>query len=222
MRRPLRIRGRRWVSLGPNFTSGPGLRIDAFGDDSTSGIIIDIGSDVTLNDYVHIGAVDSIKIGNRVLIASRVFITDHSHGSYGRGGVHTDPRVAPGERLLSASPVVIEDDVWLGEFVSVLAGVRIGQGSIIGTMSTVTRDIPPYCIAVGSPARVIKVCFFLKLIRAGAYYQPEQFFFIFIYILNHKRARLAASSLDRRTLLTRRMRNVNPWRAGPRGRRAAA
>jgi len=52
--------------------------------------------------------------------------------------------------------VVMEDDVWLGEFVSVLAGVRIGKGSIIGTMSTVSRDIPPYSIAVGSPARVIK------------------------------------------------------------------
>lgn len=156
VRRPVRIRGRRWILLGRNFTSGPGLRMDAFGDSSTTGVLIDIGSDVTLNDYVHIGAVDSIKIGNRVLIASKVFITDHSHGSYGKGGVHSCPRVAPNQRDLSASAVVIEDDVWLGESVSVLAGVRIGRGSIIGTMSTVTRDIPAFSIAVGSPARVIK------------------------------------------------------------------
>jgi acetyltransferase-like isoleucine patch superfamily enzyme len=156
MRRPLYIRGKRWIALGANFTCGRGLRMDALGDSSITGFLIRIGSDVAMNDYVHIGAVESVSIGDRVLIASKVFISDHDHGSYGKGGLHTDPRIPPRQRLLSASPVVIEDDVWLGEFVSVLAGVRIGKGSVIGTMSTVTRDIPPYSIAVGSPARVIK------------------------------------------------------------------
>ena len=130
--------------------------MDALGNVSTAGPLIRIGSDVAINDYVHIGAVESVSIGDRVLIASKVFISDHDHGSYGKNGVHSDPRIPPGERPLSAAPVVIEDDVWIGEFVSVLAGVRIGKGAIIGTMSTVTKDIPPYCIAVGSPARVIK------------------------------------------------------------------
>lgn len=156
MRRPLYIRGKRWIALGSNFTCGRGLRMDALGDSSTTHPLIHIGSDVSMNDYVHIGAVESVTIGDRVLIASKVFISDHDHGSYGKGGIHSDPRIAPAKRPLSASPVVIEDDVWLGEFVSVLAGVRIGKGSIIGTMSTVSRDIPPYSIAVGSPARVIK------------------------------------------------------------------
>jgi lipopolysaccharide O-acetyltransferase len=130
--------------------------MDALGDSSTTDPLIRIGSDVAMNDYVHIGAVDSVSIGDRVLIASKVFITDHDHGCYGNGGIHSDPRTAPGKRLLSASPVVIEDDVWIGEAVSVLAGVRIGKGSIIGTQSTVTHDIPPYCIAIGSPAHVVK------------------------------------------------------------------
>lgn len=130
--------------------------MDALGDSSNTGPLIRIGSNVEVNDYVHIGAVDSVTIGNRVLIASKVFISDHDHGSYGKGGIHTHPGIAPSLRPLSALPITIEDDVWLGEFVSVLAGVRIGKGSIIGTMSTVTRDIPPYSIAVGSPARVIK------------------------------------------------------------------
>jgi lipopolysaccharide O-acetyltransferase len=156
MRRPVYIRGRRWIALGPNFTCGRGLRMDAFGDSSTTGSLIHIGSDVAMNDYVHIGAVESVSIGDRVLIASKVFISDHDHGSYGEGCLHSDPRIAPSDRPLSAAPVIIEDDVWLGEFVSVLAGVRIGKGAIIGTMSTVARNIPPYSIAVGSPARVIK------------------------------------------------------------------
>ena len=137
MRRPLYIRGRRWIVLGRGFTCGRGLRMDALGDSSTTHPLIHIGSDVEMNDYVHIGAVESVTIGDRVLIASKVFISDHDHGSYGKGGIHSDPRIAPAERPLSAAPVVIEDNVWLGEFVSVLAGVRIGKGAIIGTMSTV-------------------------------------------------------------------------------------
>ena len=51
---------------------------------------------------------------------------------------------------------MIEKNVWLGEFVSVLPGVKIGEGSIVGTMSVVNKDIPPYSISVGSPARVVK------------------------------------------------------------------
>lgn len=156
VRRPFYIRGRRWIVLGPGFTCGRGMRLDAFGHKSRKDPLIRIGSDVAINDYVHIGSVQSVTIGNRVLIASKVFISDHDHGGYGRKGVHTDPRIAPGERPLIAAPVVIGDDVWLGESVSVLAGARIGKGSVVGAMSTVTGDIPAYCIAVGSPARVIK------------------------------------------------------------------
>jgi lipopolysaccharide O-acetyltransferase len=156
VRRPVYIRGRKWIDFASGFTAGRGLRIDALGDDQTDGALLRFGTNVRMNDYVHIGAIESISIGNRVLIASKVFITDHDHGTYGNRGIHSDPRVPPNERSLSSAPVVIEDDVWLGEFVSVLAGAHIGRGSIIGTMSTVIGDIPPYSIAVGSPARVVK------------------------------------------------------------------
>jgi lipopolysaccharide O-acetyltransferase len=142
--------------FGNNFSCGRGLRLEALGNSSTNSPLIHIGADVAINDYVHIGAVESVFIGDRVLIASKVFITDHDHGCYGKGNVHSDPRTSPSERELFSSPVVIEEDVWLGESVSVLAGVRIGKGTIIGALSTVTKDIPPYSIAVGSPARVIK------------------------------------------------------------------
>ena len=156
IRRPFYVRGRRWIDFGENLTCGRGLRIDALGDPASAAPLIHIGANVEMNDYVHIGAIESVTIGDRVLIASKVFITDHEHGGYGKAGVHSVPDIAPSKRPLVALPVVIEDDVWLGEFVSVLPGVRIGKGSVIGTMSTVTQDIPPYSIAVGSPARVIK------------------------------------------------------------------
>jgi lipopolysaccharide O-acetyltransferase len=155
VRRPAFIRGKQWIKVGDGFTTGRALRMEAFPADSSDRIRIEIGDHVQLNDYVHIAAVDYVYIGNDVLIASKVFISDHNHGSYS-GKEQDSPLVPPVARVLHSNPVVIEDNVWIGEFVSILPGVRIGEGSIIGTMSVVTRNIPPFCIAVGSPARVIK------------------------------------------------------------------
>jgi acetyltransferase-like isoleucine patch superfamily enzyme len=61
----------------------------------------------------------------------------------------------PGQPFTSA-PVTIEDRVWIGARAMVLKGVTIGHDSIIGAGSIVTRDVPPLCVAVGQPARVIR------------------------------------------------------------------
>ncbi|MGR9045082.1 MAG: acetyltransferase [Gammaproteobacteria bacterium] len=140
--------------LGKGLTTGVNCRWDAF--PLKPKVCIQFGHDVQINDFVHIAAIDSIKIGDNVLIASHVFITDHNHGSHGANGVHTSPIIPPVERELSYASVTIGSNVWIGEFVSVLPGVTIGEGAIIGAMSVVNRDIPAYSIAVGSPARVIK------------------------------------------------------------------
>lgn len=155
IRFPFRIRGKKFVKVGDNFTSGFNCRIDAFPLDNSRNLLIEIGNNVQINDNVHIASHKKIVIGNNVLIASKVFITDHNHGSYS-GEVHDSPLVPPSERPLQLAQVVIKDNVWLGEYVSILPGVTIGEGAIIGTMSVVNRDVPPYTIAVGSPARVIK------------------------------------------------------------------
>jgi acetyltransferase-like isoleucine patch superfamily enzyme len=152
IRSPAEIRGKDHIRIGKNFTSGSGLRLEALG----STMVISIGDDVQVNDQVHIAAVQSVSIGNRVLIASKVFISDHNHGVYSGERCHSNPLTPPALRSLLSAPVIIEDDVWIGEFVSVLPGTRIGRGSVIGTQSVVNREIPPYCVAVGSPARVIK------------------------------------------------------------------
>lgn len=55
-----------------------------------------------------------------------------------------------------SEPIEIGDDVWIGTGVKILKGVKIGEGAVIGAGSVVTRDIPPYSVAVGVPARVIK------------------------------------------------------------------
>ena len=156
IRRPATIRGKRFIRFGKRLTTGVGLRLDAFPPDSASAACITFGDDVQLNDYVHIAAVNSVTIGNHVLIASKVFISDHNHGRYGNGGVHDAPDVPPAARPLQVQAVVIEDNVWLGESVLVMPGVTIGRGAIVGAGAVVTGNIPPATIAVGVPARVIK------------------------------------------------------------------
>lgn len=156
IRLPFDIRNRRQIKIGKNFTTGFNCRLEAHPLKSDHNYCIEIGDDVQINDYVHIAAGEKVSIGNNVLLASKIFITDLNHGSYGLNNIHDSPESIPVSRALSSSPVVIEDNVWIGEFVSVLPGVTIGKGSIIGTMSVVSKSIPPNCIAVGSPAVVIK------------------------------------------------------------------
>lgn len=157
IRFPFEIRNKKYVRIGKGFTSGKYCRIEAHPVDKDQKYCISIGENVQINDSVHIVGSTGVYIGNNVLIAGKVFITDLNHGSYGTENVHDKPTSIPHDRQLRNSPVRIEDNVWIGEFVSVLPGVVIGSGSIIGTMSVVTRSIPPNCIAVGSPAKVIKI-----------------------------------------------------------------
>lgn len=154
IRRPAYIRGRRGMRWGRDFTTGVGVRLDAFGGKDEP--ILCIGDRVQLNDYVHIGAIESVVIGNDVLIASRVLITDHNHGGYQEMQEQSSPYINPADRSLVSKPVRIGDRVWIGENVSILPGVNIGNGAIIGAGSVVIGDVPAETIAVGVPARVVK------------------------------------------------------------------
>ncbi|MFM5085109.1 MULTISPECIES: acetyltransferase [Aeromonas] len=152
IRTPFECRGKKHINVGLGFTTGRYCRLEAHGSE---GMNIIIGNNCQINDSVHIAAAESVLIGDDVLIASRVFITDLNHGSYS-GVDHSHPDSICRERALHTKPVVIESNVWLGEGVVVLPGVNIGKASIIGANSVVSRDIPANSIAVGNPARVIK------------------------------------------------------------------
>jgi acetyltransferase-like isoleucine patch superfamily enzyme len=156
VRHPIHIRGRQFTDFGVRLTTGRGCRIDAFSSKARQEPLIKFGADVQINDYVHIAAVESVTICNHVLIASRVFISDHNHGAYSGDEPHSSPDIPPTDRPLSSAPVVIEENVWIGESASILAGVTIGRGAIIGAQSVVNRSIPAFCIAAGAPARILK------------------------------------------------------------------
>jgi acetyltransferase-like isoleucine patch superfamily enzyme len=154
IRFPFDIRGKKYIRISKGFTTGVGCRIEAYplGENK----VLHIGKNVQINDYVHISAMVNVTIGDNVLIASKVFISDLNHGSYGTNGIHDSPNIPPNQRKLYAKSVIIEENVWLGEFVSVLSGVTIGKGTIVGANSVVSKSLPPYVIAVGTPAKSIK------------------------------------------------------------------
>jgi acetyltransferase-like isoleucine patch superfamily enzyme len=155
IRRPFDIRNKRFIKLGAGFTSGRGCRIEAFPGDGAQGTVISIGKDVQINDYVHISGVKRIFIGDNVLMASKIFISDLNHGNYS-GESQDDPHVVVAKRALHSKDVIIEENVWIGESCSILPGTTIGKCSIIGANSVVSKSIPAYSIAVGNPARVVK------------------------------------------------------------------
>jgi len=154
IRFPFDLRGKNYISVGDGFTTGVGCRLEAY---STNGNkVLQIGKNVQINDYVHITAIQKVFIGDNVLMASKIYISDCSHGSYSGDQNDSDPNSAPIKRALFSKSVIINDNVWLGEFVSVLPGVTIGKGTIVGANSVVSKSLPPFVIAVGSPAKPIK------------------------------------------------------------------
>ena len=152
------LRGLSSIRMGEDFSAGPGLWLEAiarYKDQSFSPKIV-IGDRVQISHYVHIAATHLVEIGDDVLIGSKVIITDHNHGQYS-GDVHTSPLIGPTTRPLDQDRrVVIGRNVWLGDGVVVTPGSSIGEGAVIGANSVVIGTIPPFAIAVGTPATVRK------------------------------------------------------------------
>lgn len=154
LRLPIDIRNKHSISFGKNLTTGRNCRIEAYSKDQDK--VLFLGDNIEINDNVHITASQSVVIGNNVLMASRIYISDTSHGSYIGNQNDSHPDIFPKLRSLFCNSVKIEDNVWIGEGVSILPGSNIGKGAIIGANSVVKGKIPSYSIAVGVPAKIIK------------------------------------------------------------------
>jgi len=111
---------------------------------------------ITIGDGCWIGirnsfaCIDSIEIGNDVLFAGYVHITDHSHG------FEDIDKPVMNQPLTSKGGIVVEDQCWLGFGCEILSGVHIGKHSVVAARAVVTKDVPPYSVVAGNPARVIK------------------------------------------------------------------
>ncbi len=154
IRFPFYIRGRRSLVGGKGLTLGRFCRFEMDGSKKS----LYIGNNCEMGDMTHIVALNKVEIGNNVLLASKCFISDTSHGVYSEvpGFAQSSPNEHPNDRILYSEPVFIGDDVWIGENSVILPGSVIEDGAIIGANSVVRGRIPSNCIAVGAPAKVKK------------------------------------------------------------------
>lgn len=149
------VKGGKYVKIGNNCFFYRGNIINAWdtykGQQYTPHI--SIGDNCSFGAYSHITSRNKVQIGNNVLTGAYVIISDNNHGSFTKEDLRIDPRQRP---LQSKGEVVIGNNVWLGDKVAVLSGVHIGDGAVVAANAVVTKDVPPYSLMAGVPAKVIK------------------------------------------------------------------
>ena len=111
--------------------------------------MLKIAKGTRIGHFAHIVCLNKIVIKENVLIADKVYMSDNTHGYE---NIQTPIKHQP---LKFVGEVEIGKNSWIGENVCII-GCKIGRNSVIGANSVVTKDIPAYCVAAGSPARVVK------------------------------------------------------------------
>jgi len=110
---------------------------------------VSVGEHTTLNEWVNIDGRGEVVIGSWVRIAHSASIMSADHG-------FDDRKTFIAKQECRLGKIVIGDDVWIGCGAKILKGVHIGKGAVIGAGAVVTKDIPPYSIAAGVPAKIIR------------------------------------------------------------------
>lgn len=147
--RPLKVDGRINIIIGKKVYIHYKSWIASVPLTDVSSPILTIGDESVIGNFNHIYATKKIVIGKNVLTADKVYISDNLHS-------YENPLIPiMKQKIKQNNEVVIGDGTWLGENVCVL-GASIGRNCVIGANSVVTKNIPDYSIAVGSPAKVIK------------------------------------------------------------------
>ena len=152
---PFTIVGYKYIEIGNGSHFQSNIRLDAIDQyrGSKYNPKIKIGNNVTINNYCHIGSIGEIIIEDNVLIASKVFITDHFHGDTSKDIIDTPPIK---RELFMKGNVHIKQNVWIGENVAIMPNVTIGENCIIGANSVVTKNIPENCVVGGNPAKILR------------------------------------------------------------------
>lgn len=159
------LKGGEYIEIGDHSTFGKSVVLTAWSSynykDIKSGEFllqefcpsIKIGNHCIIGDNAHITAVNSIIIEDGVLTGRWVTISDNSHGKFDEA----ETQIPPANRqIISKGGVHICKNVWIGDKATILPGVTIGEGAIIGSNAVVTKDVPPYSIVAGCPAHVLK------------------------------------------------------------------
>jgi acetyltransferase-like isoleucine patch superfamily enzyme len=143
------------IKIGNNCNIGGYLMLFGHGGN------IEIGDDSFIGEDTRIWSAKKIKIGNRVLISHSVNIHDNISHPLDSSERHFDYKhiMSIGfrkENNIKEEEIIIEDDVWIGFNATIMRGVKIGKGAIIGAYSFVTKDVEEYSVVVGNPLKFIK------------------------------------------------------------------
>lgn len=144
---PIRLVNPDKISIGENVYIGEHSWLESLPQSTGK---ITIGSNTSITGFCTITSQNSVTIESEVLIARYCYISDHSH----KFSDPSRPIKRQGTNKISA--VTIKRGAWLGQGVVICPGVTIGTNSVIGANSVVTKSIPDYCVAAGSPARVLR------------------------------------------------------------------
>lgn len=152
--RNFRSHGERYITIGEKSTFAEGGRLMAYDNYQGERFSpeIKIGRNCCIGERFHITAVNGITIGDNLLTGANLLITDNAHGTRDINALSTPPIERP---LSSKGKVVIGNNVWLGENVSIMPAVTIGDGAVVAANSVVTKDVPPYTTVAGIPAKII-------------------------------------------------------------------
>ena len=144
--------GERYIRIGAGTIIGPHVTLSA-GISPTHELgrntAVAIGDRCLIGRGSGIVAHESIEIGDDVFTGHHIYVTDANHG-------YEDPALPVGRQFGEAKPVMIGSGSWIGHGAIVLPGAHIGEHVVVGAGSVVTGKLPDYCVAVGSPARVIR------------------------------------------------------------------
>lgn len=150
---PIRLSGLEHVSIGHGVYIGSGCWIQGGADPEQDAgphhVPLRIGNRVSISGRATISAVRSVSIGDNALIASGVYICDHTHEIRGQKAIRD-------QGITGISSISIGDGAWIGQNSVIMPGVSIGAGAVIGANSVVNRDVPPRTIAAGTPAKVLR------------------------------------------------------------------
>ena len=114
-----------------------------------AGIGLKVGNNSSIGPYSYIGCSGYIEIGDNVMMSPRVSIYSENHN-------FSDVDLPMIDQGVTRSFVKIENDCWIAANSIILAGVTVGRGSIVAAGSVVTKDVPPFSIVGGNPAKIIK------------------------------------------------------------------
>jgi lipopolysaccharide O-acetyltransferase len=147
---PIRLDGEWRIAIGSDVYVGAGCWLqvlDGHGDE----VALELGDGTSIQGGCVLSAALGIRLGRQVLLARNVYVSDHGHA------FDDTSRAVLAQGIDRLGRVEIGDGAWLGENVVVCPGVRIGRGAVVGANAVVTTDVPDFAVAVGAPARVVRI-----------------------------------------------------------------